>query len=165
MSSEPPVNPYAPPAILVDPAVADPARLGPPYQLYSQGAVALAAFLGSFAAGAVLLALNFLRVGKAGAAYGILAAGLLVQGAIFAVAMVLPEDAPSFLFAIGQTALAYGLAVGLQRQILERHQSQGGQVASLWWAVGISLVVAIVVFALFIGVLLLIPEQWWPVEA
>jgi hypothetical protein len=56
------------------------------------------------------------------------------------------------------------LAVWLQRKFIQDHQAQGGKLASIWWAVGISLLVSLFVLFAFLGVLLTLPESWLPAE-
>lgn len=168
MSDQPPINPYAPPRIL-EPSLTPgegPLRVGPPYQLYSASAISVAAFLGSFLAGAVLMCMNYARVQRPVAGYAMLAIGVLVSIGIVVAAFALPEEFPGLLFAVFQTVLAHFMARRFQGQIVERHQSEGGRLASIWWAVGISIIVGIVFFvacmAAIMVVVMLLPVEWLP---
>jgi hypothetical protein len=135
MSSGPQINPYAPPASL-EPPLATSMPAGPPYQLYSVGAVALAAALGSAAAGGVLMMLNYQRLGKSLAGQFVLGLGILVTATVLTAAVLLPESTPSWPFLVMQAGLSYALARVLQHDAIEQHKRAGGRIASLWWGGG-----------------------------
>jgi len=139
MSDQPPINPYAPPRIFEPSELAGegPLQIGPPYQIYSAFAISVAAFLGSFLAGAVLMCINYVRVQRPRAGYAMLAIGMLVSLGTVVAAFALPEEFPGLLFAVFQTVLAHFMARRFQGEIVERHLAEGGRLASTWWAVGI----------------------------
>ena len=87
-------NPYAAPQVqgVYDPSVQSPARLDA--ALYTSKHVALATFLGTPLGGAVLMALNEHRVGRASAAIKTLLAGLVGTGFLLTIGLVMPDAHP-----------------------------------------------------------------------
>src|SRR4051794_29739018 len=67
-----------------------PDRAAPRYNLYSANLVALAAFLGGPVGGSVVMAFNFVRLGRTAAAVGIVALGAVAAVGLVALAFVLP---------------------------------------------------------------------------
>ena len=162
---EPSINPYASPNIdLQAPQQGDPLRSGPEYKLFSVTAICVVAFLASFAASAVLMAINYFRVGRPLAGYGMLAFGFVVIAAVLTASLFAPPELPSFVWSIAQTVLAYMLVTNLQGNLITQHQTRGGRYASGWLAAGIALLVLVVVVFLFIAVLFIVPESWLPAE-
>lgn len=160
MADPAPLNPYAAPAS-VEPIAAPDA---PVFQLYSIGSIALAGFLGAILAPAVLMALDYLRVGRLLAAGIMLVLGSLLTVGNFALAFVLPEEAPYWPFWIGHTLLAYVVGIASQSRLLNDHQQRGGKLASVWWAIGISIVVSIVAAALYLVILEVVPDRYLGIE-
>jgi len=164
MADPAPLNPYAAPAV-VEPIGSGPiASNSPAFQLYSVSAITLAGFLGAIMAAATLLALNYLRVGRHLAAATMLNLGALFTIGNFALTFVLPEEAPSWPFWIGHTLLAYVLAAGTQSHLVADHQRRGGKLASIWWAVGISIVVSICTLVLYFVVMEVVPDRYLGIE-
>jgi MFS family permease len=159
----PPLNPYASPAA-PEPQLPALQAPGNDLPLYSVQAVAIAAFIGSFAAGAVIMGLNFWRVGRRSAAWWMIGSGWLGTLALMAGLTVIPIQVPSFVFIIGQTGLAYSLATGLQQSFVDEHVARGGKLASAWWAAGISLLVVIGLLACLIPLVFVIPDELLPPE-
>src|SRR5262245_21403649 len=107
MSSPPPINPYA------SPAIAEPLQLpqgdaGLP--LFSLTAVTVATFFGSFAAGVVIMAINYARTGRAAAFRWTLGIGLSASVLLFIVLCLLPDEVPSVIPLLGQMVAAHLLA-------------------------------------------------------
>jgi len=104
-----------------------------PYTLYNAPAVTLATFFGTPAAGSLLMALNFSRLGEKGYAAMILILGFLVTGLAVAVGFFLPITATSGM----GLALLVGmrlLATKLQGEAVAQHVSRGGKLGSKWVA-------------------------------
>ena len=93
---EPTINPYQSPTLdqgnRGDPGDANrPSR--PAYTLYSPGSVALAAILGSFLAGGIVMAINYKRSGQGVSAIDAYPLVVLATMAIITVAMMIPDEA------------------------------------------------------------------------
>ena len=154
--SEPPLNPYQISYVPVDSDHEDPHVRT--YKLFSVGSMMLAAFLGSPAAGGLLLAINYVRLGRATAAvfWGIVL--LLITCVIFCLAMKLPDEVPGTMFLVPQLVIMYVIANSLQGKIIAAHQSSGGRMISNWAAAGIGLFVCLVIAGGFIGFMFLEEE-------
>jgi hypothetical protein len=154
--SEPPLNPYQISYVPVDSDHEDPHVRT--YKLFSVGSMMLAAFLGSPAAGGVLLAINYLRLGRATAAvfWGLVL--LLITCVIFWLAMELPDEVPGAMFLVPQLVIMYVIANSLQGKIITAHQRSGGRMISNWAAAGIGLFVCLVIAGGFIGFMFLEEE-------
>jgi len=109
--------------------------------LYSARSVVLATFLGSLLAGGVLLAVNYRRLGRPGAALRAIIGALFGEAALLALALALPADLhiPNIAFTVAQMFLMSYLAKLLQGEALRTHVASGGPVASGWAAAGIGL--------------------------
>jgi hypothetical protein len=167
MSNPPPINPYAPPSLdATQVAAGEDRSTGLP--LFSPTAVSVATFFGSIAAGVVIMAINYSRSGQPSACRWMLAWGTLATIALFGIIFVLPDEVPSVVILVAQVATAHALATKLQRPLIDQHLARGGQLASAWWAFGISLLVGVAVFAALCAVLLLaemvLPPEWLPSE-
>lgn len=110
----------------------------PAYTLFDHRAVWVATFFGQPLGGSILIAINYLRLGKGAtvAAFttlvGLVATGLVMLSVSFLpwgqVALIL--DAMILLF-----TMKYAKAI--QGSSIEEHKSRGGRLASLWAALGI----------------------------
>ena len=124
---------------------APPPPPAPAYTLFNADAAALATFLGTPLAGAILMAVNYRRLGKGGSAAAVLAAGLLLAAVALFLALALPQGAGAgialaFLFAVK------GAAKALQGTAVAQHVAQGGKLGSRWIAAGLGIsILAIVV--------------------
>ncbi len=130
----------------------------PAFTLFDSGSVGLATFLASPLAGAALMTINYRRLGKGGAAAGVIAAGIAITGVGILLGYLLPDYA-SIGVAIGLLFAMKGYAQSTQGQAVEEHVRQGGRKASRWAAAGIALgllaAIAAVIFAGAFGVALL----------
>ena len=152
------LNPYAAPptGVVADDLSVDTGRPSAPgYKLFSVGAIVLATFLGSPVAGTVLMAINYWRLGRRSAAWISIAAGVLATALIIAVAAALPEETPNSPFIIAQLLGMYFAARGLQESLISQHRHAFGRLASMWAAVGISLLVAVPLGLVLVAALLL----------
>jgi hypothetical protein len=145
-------NPYAPPKAPVhDNAPGEAGDEVPTERLYSPGQAALAAFLGGPFAGAWFIAANLRALGRRGQALPALLIGFLATAALFSLAVVMPENIPTFAFTIGVCGTAAGITHVMFSRDIERHERAGGDLGSWWRVVGISLLwglaIVVLVFA------------------
>jgi hypothetical protein len=130
----------------------------PGYALYDGNSVGLATILGGPAAGAILMAANYRRLGKGGRAATVLVAGLLVTAVVVGLGSFIPAGLSS--------AVAIGLFVGIraaakavQGPAVEEHVRLGGRLGSKWAAVGLGLGMLAIIGAGYIaGYLILNPK-------
>jgi amino acid transporter len=99
--------------------------------LYSVRAIAVGTILGSLAAGAVMLWLNYRNLGYPALANRVAALGGLLYLIIIGVASLLPNNPLlGVIFIALQTGLAYWTATALQSRAIAYHQQQGGPMYS-----------------------------------
>jgi hypothetical protein len=123
----------------------------PEYRMFSSRSVVVATLLGTPAAGAVLMAVNYLRLGKTGFAAATVAVGLAVSAVAIELGYALPRQSAS-LIALTWLILT-GLAAALmQGKAVARHVNAGGRLASGWVGLGVGLVFLCVTFAVVFGV-------------
>ncbi|HJT33683.1 MAG TPA: hypothetical protein VJ783_16680 [Pirellulales bacterium] len=136
--SEP--NPYAAPQSVPWIDTTPGRSSAPPYALYSVGGIVLGTFFGSVLAMAVLIAIDYGRLGRGRAAKMAVATGFAAQIALLICVMfVLPERIPNMAVNLPQLLLAYLVAEGLLDRKLTAHYQAGGRAASLWKAIGIGM--------------------------
>jgi hypothetical protein len=117
----------------------EPVGTVPAYRLYSLGAIRLAAIVGSPLAGAILMAVNYARLGKKANAAVTVTVGIVGMALLVLLAAQLPAG-----FTTGNIAIPLGLAFGtwrlaeaLQGKALEAHADADGKFVSNWAAFGI----------------------------
>jgi hypothetical protein len=110
----------------------------PEYKLFKHTAVTLATVLGSVLAGAMVMAINFKRVGRPGAMWAWLLAGTVGLAAVFA----LPDlpGVPLMAYAWPQVFAMHYIAKRMLKGHLDRHLLDGGKLVSLWWAAGVGMI-------------------------
>ena len=147
-------NPYAPPQVQGVYNPSHPSHPSHPSQksaarldvaLYTSKHVALATFLGTPLGGAVLLALNESRMGRAGAAIKTLLAGLVATGFLLTLGLILPANIPTFPIAIGSVVVMSSIAKTRQADLVAQHFAAGGKRGSGWAAAGIGMLSLLVV--------------------
>jgi hypothetical protein len=154
-------NPYLPPRQSPPPAygVAGPNPWGPfspagppPPRLFTSNAIAIGTFLGTALTGAVLFAWNQRKLGRGSDAWLAIAVGVGVTAAVFGLALVLPDSATSLMTGVnlGLVFAARALAIRRFDAIVAEGRARGVAPASGWWAVPISLAVAIPAVGLFV---------------
>jgi hypothetical protein len=130
---------------------------GPEYRLFDSGAVGIAAFICCPLAGAILIAVNYGRLGKAGK--GILVVILALIATVFNILIRrdwntspgsldrLEYDAFEILFLICTWTCTWKFAKEEQGDAVREHTSRGGQLGSRWTAfwVGIATLAGLVV--------------------
>lgn len=121
----------------------------PEYRLFSPGQVTLATVIGSFLAGAILMALNYRRLGQPAAARK---AFRLAAAALVALAVAgpfLPESSTvSIGLAVGSVVAMNQLANQLQGSPCRSHAARGGRTGSGLAVVGIAILCLVGVLAL-----------------
>ena len=148
-----PMNPYSAPAPYTSSTQAAPTgeEPAPAFALYDQGAVVLATFLGSIAAGAAVLAINFHRLGKPILAWTTFGLGVIVSVAVTAVVMMLPDNFPMMYCWIPQLIAMSLIAKANQGEAVTYHLAHGGAKGSYWKAAGIGLIGLAVVGGALLG--------------
>jgi hypothetical protein len=134
-------------------------------RLYTPQAVAVGTLLGSLAAGAVLLWLNYRALGYHALANKVAAGGVLLYLLIIGGAALMPDHAILGLLLIAiQTGLAYWSTWILQGDAIAYHQAQGGAVHSLLRAAGVGLLAGLVVWAVALVLMTLVGMPVAPVR-
>jgi hypothetical protein len=125
----------------------------PDGRLYSEWQIGLATWLGSPAAGCLLLARNFEVLEKGRAAWQSLAAGVAATALLLGIIYVLPENFPGGRgFALVSGFGMHQIAQQLQGAAIDEHLRAGGEKGSWAVAVFVGLIVAGVIFALLVAV-------------
>lgn len=140
------------------PHLSPPAAAIPPYKLYTPKAVGLATFLGSPMAGAVLIALNYLRLKRKRAAWQTIGLGILGTAALFTIAFLIPDGISRSLQlapAIGSIFVMKAIAESLQGRYLNHHARHDGKTASLWAAAGIGLAGLLITVGVIVAIVVL----------
>lgn len=145
-----PYAPYAPPAE----APAPPRTLYRP--LYTANQVALATFLGTPVAGAILMAVNERRLGTPARALPTIAVSVVVVGAFVGLASVLPDSVPTAPLNIGLVVGTRYVAHLRQHEALDAYFAAGGKRGSSWAAAGVGFV------GLIVAMLLVVLVVLWP---
>jgi hypothetical protein len=123
----------------------------PTYKMYSAGQVALATFLGGPMGGAILLGLNYRRLGQPGRLWIALVLATVATGALIAIGVLFPS-LPGISLPIGSIFAMSAVAQSLQGDAYAKHIASGGKQASSWRAAGVSILTLVVTFGLMVGV-------------
>jgi hypothetical protein len=147
----PPGYPYGPPAHS-PPGYGGPPEGPLPPRLFTPSAIALGTFLGTALTGAALFAWNQRKLGRGSDAWITIALGVGVTAAVFGLALVLPDSATPLMTGVnlGLVFGARALAIPRFDAIVAEGRARGVTPASGWWAVPISLAVAIPAVGLFL---------------
>jgi hypothetical protein len=122
------------------------------FTLFSAPAVTLATFFGTPAAGSVLMALNYRRMGEKGQALVTLLIGFLVTGLAIGLGFIVHNTLTTPL-GIGLLLGTRVLAVKMQGEAVAQHVSRGGRLGSKWVAFGVGIAFLCAIFlAVFIPV-------------
>jgi hypothetical protein len=122
-----------------------------PVKLYDSGAVGLATFLGTPAAGSVLMALNYKRLGDTSKAALAVVIGVLATGALVAIGLALPSGPLTTGLGFGSLFATIGLAKSLQGKTVEDHRNAGGKVGSRWFGAAVGLIGLVIFFGAIFG--------------
>lgn len=151
---EPAFNPYQSPlSELPNKSDGVDDALRPRYRLFSLGSVMLATALGSPWAGGIVMAVNYQRLGRVGAAIHAFVWTLLFSTALIMLAVLLPDEIyiPTASYILVQIGGMYYVAKSYQGAILEEHRQRDGMLASAWGAAGIGFLVAVAIAILVFG--------------
>jgi hypothetical protein len=117
----------------------------PGYRLYDPGAVGLATFFGSPIAGAILMAMNYRRLGKGDKGLLAVVLSLVATAAIIAFAMTKPAAGSSVL-GIVLFVCMWQVAKATQGKAVEAHVARGGALASKWTAFWLGVLMLTMIF-------------------
>jgi hypothetical protein len=131
---------------------------GVKYRLYDSSAVALATFLGGPISGAVLMALNYRKLGKVGSALWTIAMGIAGMGLGVLAGYLLPKAA-AFAVPIALIVAMRGIAQKTQGDLIEEHTGRGGELGSMAVAAGVGLAILIPVLAAIFVPLIMQPHN------
>src|SRR5271155_1288546 len=129
----------------------EPIARGPEYRLFDSGAVAVAAFICCPLAGAILIAVNYVRLGKAGKAVLAVTLGLIATALEILIRWdwhgSLGSAAFEILFLTSTWICAWQIAKEEQGDAVKEHTAHGGQLESRGTAalVGIATLAALLV--------------------
>jgi hypothetical protein len=122
-------------------------------RLYTPHGIAIGTLLGSLAAGAVLLWLNYRALGYNALANKVAIGGGLIYLLVIGAASALPDQAVLGLLLIAlQSGLAYWAAWILQGDAIAYHLGQGGSVHSLLRASGVGLLAGLAVWVVVLTI-------------
>lgn len=128
--------------------------------LYSPNQIALATFLGAPLAGAVLMALNYRRLGHRPAAWKTALLGVAATALLIPLAMVLPSWFPGPALPVGCVVAMRQLAVWMEHNHLGGSETPTDTAAtSTGMAVGVGLACLMGVFSAVVAVALVMPES------
>ncbi len=135
----------------------------PNYRLFDSGAVGTAAFFCCPLAGAILIAINYFRLGKAGRGVFALTLGLIATTLNILIRWHwnttagsldrLKFDAFEFLFLGVAWLCTWQVAKEEQGEIIKEHLARGGQLVSRWTAVWVGLATLAVLFGVICAAL------------
>jgi hypothetical protein len=128
----------------------NPSELAPTYKLFDRWSIYIASFLGSPLVGAILMAVNYGRLGEKSRARWAAILGVAGTIALIAAAAKLPQGIGSAL-ALGLSAATGSIAQVFQGDAVNAHVRRGGQLASRWLAVAASLIFLVPVGGLMLS--------------
>jgi DNA-directed RNA polymerase subunit RPC12/RpoP len=132
----------------------------PSYRLYSTRQIAVAAFLGGPLGGFLLVAINYARLRRAAAAWGMVAVGILATAAlVFFPDRFLPERAGWLVVGLPGLVATVAVAHMLQGAAFQQHIQRGGRPASPWGVAGVGLASLVLIVGAVVGVELLTPDE------
>jgi hypothetical protein len=153
-------NPYqSPQSGVYAQYVAPPGEPAQPYKLYSLGGIVVATLVGGPLAGGVILAINYRRLARSGAALQAVIWSALATLAFISAAIVLPSETPNWPFWLVPMGGMNAAAKLFQGGMLDEHFKRGGAKASTLGAAGIGFLADIVVIVVFIAILMILPEE------
>jgi hypothetical protein len=130
-------------------------------KVYTQGQVILATVLGSFLAGTILMYKNFQTFGLQSKAKQALIFGCAGTVLLTVVCIILPEDTPSFPFILVQIICIHQFFRITQGSYLKDNKSVDYTIRSWWSATGWGLLSCAIIIMVLIGIVFLLPEEWF----
>jgi hypothetical protein len=123
----------------------------PEYRIFTNKMITWATFLGSAAAGGVLMAHNFWKWREPRSTRNCLIFCAVVTVLVLIAGFHLPENLPSSAFTIPQMFLVSWVVHIYQGRRISEHIEAGGKKGSFLVATGVSIVVAAVIFGMILG--------------
>ena len=150
-------NPYQ------SPEITERQEVEPRYTLFSIPVITGTAFIINLPPAILLMMLNFFRVGRPSAAWGLFVVGIILSVCLFAAKMQTPDTVSSYIFcALSSGAIALAIALIFLGKLLRDHLTSGGKTAS-WWVTAFVVVMAELLWmSVGLTVFLLLPESWLP---
>jgi hypothetical protein len=124
-------------------------------ELHSVKSLAAATILGGVLAGAVLMAINFKRLGRRDRVVPTIVAGVVGLAVVIGLALALPVGAPSAIFMMVQFFAIKLIATKTQGDAIAAHEKRGGKIAKHGKTVGIGAIVAAAILAVVVPAVLL----------
>jgi hypothetical protein len=101
-------------------------QVTPSAPLYSVRGIIIATILGSLAAGVLMIAMNYLALGRASLAKSVGLSGVAIFLGFIGITLVLPQTLEiALLFTVAQAALAWFVADRLQGAAIDYHRERG----------------------------------------
>jgi hypothetical protein len=139
----------------------------PTYRLFDARAVGLAALICTPLAGALLIAVNYSRLGKARKA----ALAILFALIATAILIVIKWNAPSLIGTVGASALGFlgflctwQIALEIQGDAIDDHLTSGGRLASKWTALFVGIASLAALYAVICAILFALQERSITIE-
>lgn len=134
------------------------------YKLYSQAAIALAAFFGAPFAASILIQRNCINLGNERQGLMALIIGIVSTALIFIGIFSMPEHLidkiPNFLIPAVYTTAIYFIVEKIQGVEIKQHKNEGNNFYSLWRAVGIGSVCLVGIIAVILAWFFIIPDDF-----
>jgi len=135
--------------------------ISPETKLFKTSAVGVATFFGSLLAGGIIIGLNYLRMNEQVKARNSIIFSFLAFAVFMGTVWFLPDSVPNMVYTIVQVVIMMQIARQLQEGTIKHHIENGGRLASNWAAFGISLLVLILIVAIFLLVVFVL-ETYFP---
>jgi hypothetical protein len=148
-------DPYRPPSVDAQ-ALRGDAGTGEP--LFTTQHVTLATFFGTPLAGFVLMGLNETRMGRPGQMGKMIGFGIVASAVVLAIALVVPDEFPSFVITLGSVFGMQAVAKQMQGEEVMERLSKGVPAGSGWHAFGIGLLCLVPIIAVAFGIGLFFPS-------
>lgn len=135
--------------------------ISPDTKLFKTSGVGVATFFGSLLAGGIIIGLNYLRMNEQVKARNTIVFSFLAFTVFMGAVWFLPESIPGMVYTIVQVVIMMQIARQFQEGTIKHHIENGGRLASNWAAFGISMLVLILVVAIFL-LMVFVLETYFP---
>jgi hypothetical protein len=123
-------------------------------KFFSVGQITLATFLGMPIAGCLILARNYRVLGKDGAAWQSLGAGIVSTLLLFLIAFFLPENFPNIALPMAYCFGMRQLVQYLQGGAIDNHLKAGGRKGSWAITIAVGLGCLVIIFGFIFGLIM-----------
>ncbi|MCX6328136.1 MAG: hypothetical protein NTZ85_01295 [Bacteroidia bacterium] len=135
----------------------------PSFKLYSIAEITISTYFGGPLVAGWFARQNYINLGKKDAGNWALIIGIILTIFIIIGIIEIPQNIfdkiPNPLIPAIYTGIIYFLIKNLQGEAIEEHKKKNGEFYSVWNVVGISLLCAIILAAMFFGFAYLLPES------